>query len=87
MDSGLIVQHMLSQQLLSKQEVHTIISAASDYKKNCLVVEKIRLMDTKCLVSFCEILQKFDCQSHVSSVLLNGKTRIFYCNPINYICT
>ena len=73
MDSDLIVQQMLSQKLLNDQEVYTIMSAASDYQKNCLVVEKIRLMDTQSLVSFCDILQLFDCQSHISGVLINGK--------------
>ena len=72
MDSDLIVQHMLSQQLLSEQEVDTILSAASDYHRNCLITERVRLMDTQSLVSFCEILQKFDCQDHISSLLLNG---------------
>ena len=73
MDSDLIVQHMLSQQLLNDQELQTIMSASSDYQKNCLVVEKIRLMDTQSLVSFCDILQLFDCQNHISDVLINGK--------------
>ena len=78
---------MLSQQLLNDQEVHIIMSAASDYQKNCLVVEKIRLMDTMCLVSFCKILQMFDSQNHISSVLINGKIcNYFNCKPINYVC-
>ena len=72
MDSDLIVQHMLPQQLLNDQEAHTIMSAASKYQKNCLVVERIRLMDTRSLVSFCKILQRFDCQNHISSLLING---------------
>ena len=72
MDSDLVVQDMLSQHLLNDQEFHNIMSAASDYQKNCLVMEKIRLMDTQSLVSFCDLLQ-FECQSHISSVLLNGK--------------
>ena len=73
MDSDLVVQHMLSHQILNDQEVHTVMSAASDYQKNCLVLEKIRLMETQSLVSFCEILQMFDFQKHIASVLLNGK--------------
>ena len=72
MDSDLIVQHMLSQQLLNDQEVHTIMSATSKYQKNCLVVERIRLMDTQSLVSFCKILRRFHCQNHISSLLING---------------
>ena len=74
MDSGLIAQHMLSLQLLNDQEVHTIMNAASDYQKNCLVMERIRLMDTQHLLSFCEILQMFDCQNHISSLLINGRS-------------
>ena len=73
LDSDLIVEHMLSQQLLNDQQVHTIMSAASSFQKNCLILEKIRLMDTKSLVSFCEILQKFDCQKHIADALLKGK--------------
>ena len=73
MDSDLIVEHMLSQQLLNDQEVHTIRSAASSFQKNCLILEKIRLMNIKSLTSFCEILQKFDSQKHIADALLNGK--------------
>ena len=73
MDGDLIVEHMLSQQLLDDQEVHTISSATSSFQKNSLILEKMRLMDTKPLVSFCETLQKLDCQKHIASVLLNGK--------------
>ncbi len=73
MDSDLIVEHMLSQQLLNDQEVHTIMSAASSFQKNCLILEKIRLMDSKSLMSFCEILQKLDCQKYIADALLNGK--------------
>ena len=65
---------MLSQQLLNDQELHTIMSAASVYQKNCLVVEKIRLMDIQHLLSFCEILQMFDCQNHIYSLLINGRS-------------
>ena len=86
MDSDLIVRHMLSQQLLNDQELHTILSAASDYQKNCLVVEKIRLMDTRYIVSFCEILQMFDSQKHISTVLINGKFYIRIHNHIKYVC-
>ena len=73
MDSDLIVEHMLSQQLLNDQEVHTIMSATSSFQKNCLILEKIRPMNIKSLVCFCEILQKFDSQIHIADALLNGK--------------
>ena len=73
MDSDLIVEHMLSQRLLGDQQVHAIMSAGSSFQRNRLVLENIRLMDTESLLSFCEILQLFDCQKHIASVLLKGK--------------
>ena len=78
MDSDSIVEHMLSQQLLNDQEVHTIMSAASSFQKNCLILEKIRLMNAKSLMSFCEILQMFNFQKHIANVLLNGKLSFTY---------
>ena len=74
MNSDLIIQHMLSQQLLNDQDVSTIMSATSDHQKNCLVFEKVRSMDNQSLVSFCRILQMFDNQKHIAAELLNGKS-------------
>ena len=78
MESNFIIEHMLSEQLLNEQEKHILLSAASDYQKNCLLLEKIRLMDTQSLMSFCKILQIFDSQKHIASVLLNGKELSYY---------
>jgi len=78
MSSDLIVEQMLSQQLLNDQDYQIITSAASDYQKNCLVLKKMRMMDTKDLKTFCEILQMFDCQKHIATVLSNGKGTILY---------
>jgi len=77
MSSDLIVEQMLSQQLLNDQDYQIIMSAASDYQKNCLILEKVRLMDTKSLETFCEILQIFNCQKHIAAVLMNGKENDF----------
>lgn len=84
MDNNLIVQHMLSQNLLNDQEFCTIKSGMSDYHKNCLILEKIRLMNAQSLVQFCKILQMFDCQKHIANVLLNGKILTLYAT-IQYI--
>lgn len=78
MDCDSILQHSLTKQLLNDQEVRTIMGAVSDHQKNCLVVEKVRLMETNSLESFCELLQKFDCQKHIANVLLNGKLRTIW---------
>ena len=73
MDRDLIVKHMLSQQMLNDYEFHIIMSGMSEYQRNCLLLEKIRLMNTDSLVSFCKILQMIDCQKHIANVLLNGE--------------
>jgi len=78
MSSDLIVEQMLSQQLLNDRDYQIIMSAASDHQKNCLVLEKVRLMDTKSLETFCKILQMFDGQKHIATVLLNGKVIVLY---------
>ena len=77
LDSDLVVQHMLSQQILNVLEVHIIMSGMSDYQRKCLLLAKVRLMDTQSLLSFCKILQMIDCQKHIANVLLNGKKTIF----------
>ena len=73
MDRDLIVKHMLSQQMLNDHEFHIIMSGMSEYQRNCLLLEKILLMNTDSLVSFCKILQMIDCQKHIANVLLNGE--------------
>ena len=72
-----IVQQMFSQQLLNDEEVENLMNAASTYQKNCLLVEKIRLMDIQTLELFCKLLQSCDSQKHLADVLVNGKLRLF----------
>ena len=78
MDSGLLVQHMLSQKLINDQKFHTIIRGMNDYHRNCLILESVQLMDTQSLMCFCKILQMLNHQKHIASVLLNGKVLDFY---------
>ena len=73
MDSDVFIQDMFSQRLLDDKEVHILTNASSNFQKYCLVLEKIQTMDTKVLVTFCNILQMFDSQKHIASTLLNGK--------------
>ena len=73
MDANLVVQEMLPQKLLNDEEVENLMNAASDYQKNCLLFEKIRLMDIQALELFCKVLQSSDSQKHIADVLINGK--------------
>ena len=73
MDCDLIVQHMLTRQLLKESEVLNLPNATSRYQKNCLLLERIRLMDMLRLESFCELVGSFESQKHIADVLVNGK--------------
>ena len=73
LDSDLIVHQMSTQKLLSEDEVHNVKIATSKYYKNCLVLEKVRLMNITSLTSFCNFLIHIDHQKHVGTTLLKGK--------------
>ena len=77
MDANTVVQQMLTQQLLNDDEVENLRNAASNYQKNCLLVEKIRLMNLETLELFCKLLQSCDSQKHIADVLVNGKLKMF----------
>ena len=73
MDCDLIVQQMLTRQVLKDNEVQNLLNATSRYQKSCLLLERIRLMDVQRLESFCELLGSFESQKHIADVLVNGK--------------
>ena len=73
MDCDLLVQHMLTQQLVNENEVQNFKKATSRYQKNCLLLERIRLLDMQRLESFCKLLRSFESQKHIADVLVNGK--------------
>ena len=72
MDYDLIVQHMLTEQLVNENEVQYFKEATSRYQKNCLLLERIRLMDMQRLESFYKLLRSFESQKHIADVLMNG---------------
>ena len=70
MNPEVVVQLMTSQQLLSKD---VFMTAQSCYHKNCLILEQVRLMDTKSLMSFCELLKEDQSERKSGEMLLSGK--------------
>ena len=70
LDPEVVVQLMISQELLSKDVVMT---AQSCYHKNCLILEQVRLMNTKNFVPFCELLKKDESGRQIGEKLLSGK--------------
>ena len=70
MDAELVTQLMVSQQLLSED---IFMAASSDYQKNCLILQQVRLMNVQTLVSFGELLLTNDSQKHIGIMLTDGK--------------
>ena len=68
----MVVQLMISQQLLSEDVVMT---AQSSYHKCCLILQQVRMMDTETLMSFCELLKSNKNQRHIGETLVNGKQK------------
>jgi len=69
MDAEVVVQLMISQQLLSDDIVMT---AQSLYNKNCLILEQVRLMNVQTLTLFCEVLKGNDSQGKIGETLFSG---------------
>ena len=72
MNTEVAVPLMISQQLLSEDVVMT---AQSSYHKSCLILQQVRLMDTKTLMSFCQMLKASHSQ-HIGETLINGEQTI-----------
>ena len=70
MDADVIVQLMISQQLLSEDIVMT---APSLYNKNRLILEQVRLMNTQTMMSFCELLKGDQSQREIGETMFSGK--------------
>ena len=73
MDAEVVVQLMISQELISEDIVMT---AQSSYHKNCLILERLQYTDVQTLVSFCEMLKANNGQRTIGETLLNGKYKL-----------
>ena len=73
MDAEVVTQLMLSQQLLNEE---IVLAASSDHQKNCLIVEKVRVMSLQTLQFFCELLLMEESQKHIGKMLINGMCHI-----------
>ena len=84
MDAEVVVQLMISQQLLSEDIVMT---APSIYNKNRLILEQVRLMNTQTMMSFCELLKGDQSQREIGEALFSGKyANIFIPSLLQMLC-
>ena len=71
MDAEVVTQLMVSQQLLSED---VVMAASSDYLKNCLILQQVRLMNVQSLLSLGELLLTNDSHKHFGTMLVDGKS-------------
>ena len=91
MDAKVVTQLMVSQQLLSED---IVVEASSDYQKNCLILQQVRQMNVRSLISFSELLMTSDIHKHIGTFLMQGMHNIHTTQPIHtfihtltsYIC-
>ena len=69
MDAEVVTQLMVSQRLLSED---IVMAVSSDYQKNFLILQQVRMMNVETLVSFSELLLTSDSQKHIGTVLIDG---------------
>ena len=83
MDAEVVTQLIPSLQLLSGD---IVLAASSDYQKNCLILEKVRVMSFQTLQSFVQMLLTNDSQKHIGIILTDGKWKscIRYVYYIDY---
>ena len=71
MDAEVVTQLMVYQQLLSE---HVVTAASSDYLKNRLIIQQVRLMNVQSLLSFGKSLLTNDSQKHIGTMFVDGKS-------------
>ena len=71
MDAEVVTQLMVSKQLLSED---VVMAACSDYLKNCLILQQVRLMNVQSLLSFGELLKANDSHKRIGAMFVDGKS-------------
>ena len=69
MDAEVVTQLMVSQQLLIED---VVTAASSDYLKNRLILQQVRLMNVQSLLSLGKLLKANDSQEYIGTILMQG---------------
>jgi len=72
MNANSVAPIMADRNLLTKEDVHVISLAATEYQKNGYILERVQNMDNCGLLRFCDILQSLAHQEHVGIALITG---------------
>ena len=69
MNAEVVTKIMVSHQLLGEESVSY---TSNRYQKNCLILQKMRLMSMQTLTSFSKLLLSNDSEGHVGKMLIDG---------------
>ena len=70
MDPEIFTSLMISKQLLNEDISKAVIS---DYQRNCLILQQVRLLDMLSLETFSDLLVNSESQKHIGQMLNDGK--------------
>ena len=79
MDTEVVVELMLSQQLVNKS---TLTASSSDYQTNCFLLERMRQLTTQKFMLLCNAFTVTGSQTKLGKVLEKGKIE-FLCNTVH----
>ena len=65
MDADSVSHIMQCEHLITDDDYEAITTAPNDIKMNCLLLQYVKLMDTKMLLKFCDILKSIETQERV----------------------
>ena len=73
MDTEVVTQLMVSQQLLCKNIFMTV---SSDYQKKCIILRQMGQMNVEKILLFSNLLLTNDSQKHIGEMLAKGEKLI-----------
>ena len=69
MDADSVSHMMQCEHLITDDDYEAITTAPNDTKMNCLLLQYVKLMDTKMLLKFCDILKSIETQERIGRSL------------------
>ena len=69
MDADSVSHMMQCEHLITDDDYEAITTAPNDMKMNCLLLHYVKIMDTKMLLKFCDILKNIETQRSIGETL------------------
>ena len=87
MDADSVSHMMQCEHLITDDDYEAITTAPNDTKMNCLLLQYVKLMDTKMLLKFCDILKSIETQRDIGKSLEICKCSYAIVSWLATLCT